>query len=54
MSRGAAREENWHAKSVSETLALLSSDPERGLPSEEARRRREIFGPNRMLIERGE
>jgi Ca2+-transporting ATPase len=53
MSRGVVREENWHAKSVSETLALLSSDPARGLPSEEARRRREIFGPNRVLIERG-
>jgi Ca2+-transporting ATPase len=40
----------WHALSVSECLEILGSDAEGGLTSSEARRRREIYGPN--IIER--
>ncbi|MEM1517616.1 MAG: cation-translocating P-type ATPase [Nitrososphaerota archaeon] len=41
---------DWHALSVSECLELLGTDAEKGLSKNEARRRKEIFGPN--IIER--
>jgi len=40
----------WHALSVSDCLEILGSDPQRGLTTSEARRRKEIYGPN--IIER--
>jgi len=51
MSGGVAREE-WHAIDASESVSLLSSDPERGLTGEEARRRLREYGPNTLVMER--
>ncbi|MCL5959209.1 MAG: cation-transporting P-type ATPase [Chloroflexi bacterium] len=42
----------WHALSQREVLARLESDPLRGLTLDEARRRLERFGPNRLAEER--
>ena len=38
----------WHALSVEEAVRRLGSDPSRGLSEEEAVRRRERWGPNRL------
>jgi Ca2+-transporting ATPase len=38
---------DWHAKTAEAVLAELASDAARGLPSEEARRRLDVFGRNR-------
>ena len=38
----------WHALPVDDVTARLESDPERGLARDEARRRREEQGPNRI------
>ncbi len=38
----------WHTKTAEETLKLLKTDPRRGLSEEEAARRLEEYGPNRL------
>lgn len=48
MERGA----EWHALKAEEVLALLGTDPDRGLASSEAARRREELGPNRLPARR--
>ncbi|MEW6425686.1 MAG: cation-translocating P-type ATPase [Bacillota bacterium] len=39
---------NWHALTKEEVLRLLETDPERGLTSEEAKKRLEKYGPNEL------
>jgi P-type Ca2+ transporter type 2C len=39
---------SWHALSAAEVLSLLEANAERGLASEEARRRLELVWPNRV------
>ena len=44
--------EAWHGKSVSETLSTLGADRDRGLGEEEAKRRLETYGPNRLAAKK--
>jgi Ca2+-transporting ATPase len=43
----------WHGLSVQDALALLDSDPERGLEPAEAARRLELHGPNQLPASKG-
>ncbi|MCS7220676.1 MAG: cation-translocating P-type ATPase [Anaerolineae bacterium] len=43
---------NWHRLEIAEVLALLKTEPERGLTQTEAQRRLAEYGPNE-LVERG-
>ncbi len=45
-STAAATRPSWHALPASAVVRQLGSDPERGLPTEEAERRLERWGPN--------
>jgi P-type Ca2+ transporter type 2C len=45
--------DNWHSKSVAETVAAQSTDAAKGLSSEEAARRLEIYGPNQLAAKKG-
>ncbi len=38
----------WHAKAVKEVIALLRTDPTKGLSSAEAKKRLAIYGPNKL------
>jgi len=46
-ARGETEADGWHARTAAETLDALDSDDD-GLSSEEAARRREAYGPNRI------
>ena len=39
---------SWHALSAKETVDAFNSDETRGLPADDARRRREEYGPNEL------
>ncbi|MCG6984609.1 MAG: cation-translocating P-type ATPase [Thiocapsa sp.] len=43
---------DWHTRSLPQLLEALSSDPARGLTRQEAQRRREELGPNRLAESR--
>jgi P-type Ca2+ transporter type 2C len=45
--------EQWHARSIEETIRLAGADPARGLSSEEAAGRLERHGPNRLVERKG-
>jgi P-type Ca2+ transporter type 2C len=45
--------ENWHSRSVAETLAAFGADPASGLGQAEAARRLEAYGPNRLAAKKG-
>lgn len=47
-SRNTSEKRNWHVIPPEECLKLLDTDPEKGLSSEEARRRLSIYGYNRL------
>ncbi|HOX30765.1 MAG TPA: cation-translocating P-type ATPase [Spirochaetales bacterium] len=44
--------EAWHGKTIDEALSALGSDRERGLEVEEAKRRLERYGPNRLTAKK--
>ncbi len=44
----------WHAKPISAVLELLRTDPKGGLSSQEAKKRRKLYGPNRIEAEHKE
>src|SRR5688572_27773339 len=46
-------ERAWHTLPVDEVARLLGTDPDRGLASAEAARRRERFGPNALARAKG-
>ncbi|KAF0209261.1 MAG: Cation-transporting, partial [Methylocystaceae bacterium] len=46
--RDAAKNPPWHAIAVDETIRRLESDPLKGLARDEAARRLEKYGPNRL------
>jgi Ca2+-transporting ATPase len=45
--------DNWHSKSAAETVAAQSTDAAKGLSSEEAARRLELYGPNQLAAKKG-
>jgi Ca2+-transporting ATPase len=45
--------ESWHVKTADETIAALGADPSKGLSSDEAIRRLETYGPNRLTEKKG-
>ncbi len=49
MSEGARK---WHSVPPSSVAEALNTDIEKGLSTEEALRRKEVYGPNRLVVER--
>jgi Ca2+-transporting ATPase len=49
MSEGARK---WHSLPPSSVAEALNTDIEKGLSTEEALRRKEVYGPNRLVVER--
>ena len=45
--------DNWHSKSIAETIAALGADSASGLDQAEAARRLEAYGPNRLASKKG-
>jgi P-type Ca2+ transporter type 2C len=45
--------DSWHSKSAAETVAAQCTDATKGLSSEEAARRLEIYGPNALAAKKG-
>jgi Ca2+-transporting ATPase len=45
--------DNWHSKTIQETVAALGTDPAKGLSSAEAQARLEKYGPNRLAAKKG-
>jgi magnesium-transporting ATPase (P-type) len=47
-------ERNWHTLSVEETATAVKGNVSAGLTNEEALRRHQLFGPNRLTEEKHE